>query len=529
MSGTKQFFSRKTIWALGAVLLLVAAAVVSSMPTQAADPSDAQLEQTKSYAKSLSRAFRHTAQSVQPAVVTIEQIPVAVKAEESQESDAKAPQDKNGQFHEFHFRGDGQSLDDMLRNNPLFRDNPELRRFFEEAPEHGFGGNGHSFRGHRGSGSGVIIDPAGIILTNNHVVGGGGKIRVRLDDGREFEAVDVKTDPKTDLAIVRIKADDLKAAPLGDSDKMEIGDWVLALGQPFGLQGTVTAGIISAKGRLGIAERSEYLQTDAAINPGNSGGPLVDLDGNVIGINTAISTRTGGNDGVGFAVPINLAKWVADQLIATGSVQRAQLGVAIQPLTPDLAKQFNVPDKKGVVVAQVLPDSPASKAGLKQGDVIVEFGHEKVTNPRHLQRVVERSAVGTPQTLTVLRDGKEVQLSAVCAKAENQPATIAKRTDDRSSKVAALGLEVGELTGDVANQLDMPGVKGVVITDVEENSAADLAGLERGMVISELARQPVTSPKQFREALSKQKLADGVLLLVRTPQGTRYVVIRAEG
>ena len=236
-------------------------------------------------------------------------------------------------------------------------------------------------------GSGVIIDPSGIILTNNHVVDGGGKIIVRLHDGREFDAIDVKTDPKTDLAIVRIKgAGTLPAAKLGNSDDMQVGDWVLALGDPFGLEGTVTAGIVSAKGRgLGITARENFIQTDAAINPGNSGGPLVNLDGEVVGINTAIASQTGGYQGVGFAVPSNLAKWVSEQLIANGTVRRAYLGVGIQPVTQELAKQFGVQGQQGVRGRRRAADTPAAAAGVKPGDVIVEFAGKPVANPQELQ------------------------------------------------------------------------------------------------------------------------------------------------
>ena len=238
-----------------------------------------------------------------------------------------------------------------------------------------------------GAGSGVIVDPSGVILTNNHVVAGGGKVMVRLHDGREFKAVDIKTDPKTDLAVLRIKgAGPLPAARLGDSSKVEVGDWVLALGEPFGLEGTVTAGIISAKGRgLGITDREDFIQTDAAINPGNSGGPLVNLDGEVIGINTAISTSTGGYQGVGFAIPIDLAKWVGGQLVQYGKVHRAYLGVIIQPVTQPLAEQFKVKVHQGVLVTEVQPDTPAAKAGLKAGDIILEFAGKPVSSPRELQ------------------------------------------------------------------------------------------------------------------------------------------------
>ena len=235
----------------------------------------------------------------------------------------------------------------------------------------------------------MIVDPSGIILTNNHVVAGGGQVMVRLHDGREFKAVDIKTDPKSDLAILRIEgAGTLPAARLGDSNKVEVGDWVLALGEPFGLEGTVTAGIVSAKGRgLGITDREDFLQTDAAINPGNSGGPLVNLDGEVIGINTAISTNNGGYQGVGFAIPIDLAKWVGGQLEQSGRVHRAYLGVMIQPVTQPLAEQFKVKVNTGVLIAEVQPDSPAAKAGLKAGDVVLQFAGRPVSNPRRVAGV----------------------------------------------------------------------------------------------------------------------------------------------
>ena len=226
-----------------------------------------------------------------------------------------------------------------------------------------------------GSGSGVIVDPSGIILTNNHVVAGGGEVTVRLGDGREFKAVGIKTDPKSDLAIVRIEAGSpLPAARLGRSSEVEVGDWVLALGQPFGLEGTVTAGIVSAKGRgLGITDREDFIQTDAAINPGNSGGPLVNLDGEVIGINTAISTNSGGYQGVGFAIPIDLAKWVGGQLEQSGTVHRAYLGVVIQPVTQEIAEQLKVKVHNGVLVREVRDNTPAAKAGVQPGDVILRF------------------------------------------------------------------------------------------------------------------------------------------------------------
>jgi serine protease Do len=372
-----------------------------------------------------------------------------------------------------------------------------------------------------------------VILTNNHVVDGGGKITVRLYDGREFDAVEVKQDPKTDLALVRIeKADGLHAAKLGDSDRTEVGDWVLALGQPFGLEGTVTAGIVSAKGRgIGITARENFIQTDAAINPGNSGGPLVNLDGEVIGINTAISSRTGGYQGVGFAIPVNLAKWVGGQLAEHGSVRRAYLGVMIQPVSQQLAEQFGVKVHEGVAVTEVMKDTPAAEAGLKPGDVIVEFDGKKVANPQELQGLVEQVEIGAHRPLVAVRDGKRVTLEV---RLHEQPADYGlaghrgESAKPESSSFQDLGIEVEPLTGEVAEQLGMKGQEGVVITDVRAGSPADQAGLESGMVITQANRKSVKSVEDLRNALGDQALKKGVLLLLRTSEGSRFVVIRVD-
>ena len=296
-----------------------------------------------------------------PSVVMVLNMPAEAKATVEQK---RTPDDDS---EEMPFGFQGTPFGDLFKNNP------DLRRYFREFPH----GRSPESPGHGtvGAGSGVIVDPSGVILTNNHVVAGGGQIMVRLHDGREFKAFDIKTDPKTDLALMRIKgAGRCPAAKLGDSKQVEVGDWVLALGEPFGLEGTVTAGIVSAKGRgSGINDREDFIQTDAAINPGNSGGPLVNLDGEVIGINTAISSSSGGYQGVGFAIPINLAKWVGEELVKYGTVHRAYLGVMIQPVSQSLAEQFNVKVNQGVLVTQVQAQSPAAKAGVKAGDIILDF------------------------------------------------------------------------------------------------------------------------------------------------------------
>ena len=376
-----------------------------------------------------------------------------------------------------------------------------------------------------------------MILTNNHVIAGGGRITVRLHDGREFKAVEVKGDPKSDLAIVRIQgAGKLQAAQLGDSDKIQVGDWVLALGQPFGLEDTVTAGIISAKGRgIGETARDSFLQTDAAINPGNSGGPLVDLDGRVIGINTAISSNNGGFQGVGFAVPVNLAKWVARQLADKGSVRRAYLGVGIQPMTAQLAQQLHATPGEGVVVTEVRPDTPASKAGLRSGDVILEFAGQKVSKPWQLQGLVEETKVGSSQKITLLREGKQTTLDVQPAVqpanygvAENESAEPGESGSPQSSTFDKLGIAMDTLTPEVAQQLGIRDTQGVVITHVESGSPAEMAGLSDGMVIAQVNRKPVATVAEFRKALGNHPLKDGVLLLIHSKEGARFVVLRVE-
>ena len=377
-----------------------------------------------------------------------------------------------------------------------------------------------------------MIDPSGIILTNNHVVAGNGEVTVRLHDGREFKATDVWTDPKTDVAVVKIDASDLVAARLGNSDMLAVGDWVLALGQPFGLEDTVTAGIISAKHRgIGITARESFLQTDAAINPGNSGGPLISLKGEVIGINTAISSHTGGNNGVGFAVPINLAKWVSDQLAQGGTVHRAYLGVGIQPVNATLAEQFRVKPREGVAVTEVFPRTPAAKAGIQSGDVIVEYAGVAVSSPNELQLLVERSELGKPHRLSVVRDGRRVTLEFTPEEQPSEFGAMGASTDrgartPESSQLDQLGLEISTLDAAVAEQLGMSDVEGVVVTHVRPDSPADRAGLSSGMVITQVNRHTVNSLDDFEAAAKQAEAGDSLLLLVRSPEGSRFVVVK---
>jgi serine protease Do len=487
------------------------------------------------HANALSEAFRASAERVLPAVVAIKNESKPRLVQREARPDGERPRAPRGGRQMPQLPEELEDLD------------PLLKRFFEDGGfgAEGFGGPGFGGRGfqqmpsfpQQSAGSGVIIDPAGVILTNNHVVAGGGKITVRLHDGREYTATDVKTDPNTDVAVIKIEASGkLPAATLGNSDAMRIGDWVLALGQPFGLQDTVTAGIISAKDRgIGMMRHEEFLQTDAAINPGNSGGPLVNLQGEVIGINTAISSRSGGFEGIGFAVPVNVAQWVSDQLLTDGKVQRSYLGVGIQPLDQDLAEQLGVSTPGGALVTDVQPDSPAAAAGLKSQDVIVKFNGTPIASHRQLSAVVGRTTADKSVPVTVLRDGKEVKLNVTVREA---PANYGVRAEDpvdeaqeapaESQSFDKLGLEVGPLSADVARQLGLKDSGGVVITAVEEGSLADQAGLEASMAIVQVGRQNVNSVEQFENAISKTAPEKGVLLLVRTAEGSRFVVLKSE-
>ncbi len=460
-------------------------------------------------AQALSMSFRAVAKIASPSIVSIETVTNGKVIEQ-----ANLPYGDDSPFKKF------------------FENDPQLKRFFDQREFSTPQAPGQAPRQapkQRGMGSGFVIDDSGIILTNSHVVNGADEIKVRLTDGREFVATDVKTDPRADVAIVRITPPkDLKAIPLGDSGKMEVGDWVLAIGSPFGLETTVTSGIISAKGRVpGINQREDYLQTDAAINPGNSGGPLLNLRGEVIGINTAISSRGGGNDGVGFAIPINMAKWVAHQLIEKGEVQRGYLGVMIQDLAGPLAKKLNVKADDGALVAQILADSPAAKAGLKPGDVVLRLDGHNVHSPKSLQDAVEKLDIGKAYELEILRNGEKEVLSVTIEKMPTDDVVAKASERGRSqNRYEELGLGVQELTPALRNKLNLKDVQGVVVANVEEGSPADKAGLKSGDVIEKVGNEKVATPDEFRKAIENSKLEDGILVLVHSGGGSRFLVIQ---
>lgn len=458
-------------------------------------------------AKSLSRAFRAAAKKVVPTVVKIK---TSIKSRVIDENE----------------RGPA--------GNP-FKGTPFEDFFGDQQP--GMRGPLRTPR-REGLGSGVIIDSSGIILTNNHVVDGADEVLVELSDGRQFKADNVKIDQQSDLAVLRIKANQpLPAATLGDSEALDIGDWVLAIGNPFDLDLTVSAGIISSKGRvLPSSKRASYLQTDAAINPGNSGGPLVNLDGEIVGINTAIASNTGSYEGIGFAIPSNLAKWVSKQLIEKGVVERAYLGVAIAEVNGLQAKQLGLERARGVLVSEVYPNTPAAAAGLREADVIVGFAGRAVANPRELQEIVERSPMNSKQQISIVRDGKPQTLTITVQslpKDFGMAGAIPRRPSggaERSGTFAAneLGLEVDNPSEAVAKRLGAQSGVGVVIVGVDANGVAEEAGLREGMMILRVGKTQIRSVADFKAALKKESLKEGVMLLVRTAEGNRFVVLQGD-
>jgi serine protease Do len=378
-----------------------------------------------------------------------------------------------------------------------------------------------------GSGSGVVFRADGSILTNNHVVQHATRIDVQLKDGRSFRAKVVGTDPAVDLAVLKIDASGLPAATFADSGKARVGDWVLAIGAPFGLDYTLTAGVLSAKGRAGFGsnEIEDYLQTDASINPGNSGGPLVDLSGQVLGINTMII----GGSGIGFAIPGNLARNVAEQLLTNGKVRRAWLGVAMQPLSTELAKSLGKNDTHGALISSVMPRSPASEAGVKPGDIVERVDQDPISDDHDLLRAVVGKPVGSNISVTLRRDGK---LQTLTVKTTERPKDLRGGANNESNEEAAdpaksqgeLGLQLQSLSPRIAEELGYHGQGKVVVTGVRQGSPASEAGLERGDVIVEADRQPVNRPDDVANAAKDGK----VLLRVERDKEAFFRVLSKE-
>jgi serine protease Do len=375
----------------------------------------------------------------------------------------------------------------------------------------------------RSLGSGFIIDPDGLILTNNHVVENAQKIMVKLSDEREFKAKVVGRDPKTDIALISIRAEEkLPVTPLGDSDRLQVGEWVLAIGNPFGLDSTVTAGIVSAKGRhIGAGPYDSFIQTDASINPGNSGGPLINLQGEVVGINTAIFSQTGGNIGIGFATPINLAKEIVPELKSKGKVTRGWLGVSIQRVTPAIAESLGLDRPRGALVAGISKDGPADRAGIKIGDVIIEFDGKEVSEASDLPSLVARTAPEKQVRVTVARDKKEIPLTATIREMKEEQA-VASATEK-----GKLGLTVQQVTPRLAENLGLNRAQGVVITSVESGSPAEDAGLQRGDVILEIDRKPIHNLSDYRKVMTAITNAKSLLFLVRRGDSTMFLALKS--
>ena len=456
--------------------ILAAATAAALWSAQAPAPAAASTEELQR----LSDAFAELAEAVKPAVV-------AVKTEK----EVRIDESWSGPPFDF-FRGQPFS-------GPRFLQRPELQK---------------------GLGSGVIVSADGYILTNNHVVTNDSRLRaapvdrilVELADGRTFTPRIVGRDPATDLAVLKIEEDaELPHLPFGDSDQLDVGEWVVAVGNPFGQLHTVTSGIVSALGRSArVSLYEDYIQTDAAINPGNSGGALIDLGGELVGINTAIASRTGGYQGIGFAIPANLARKVMDQLVEHGEVRRGMLGIYMDEIDADISATLELESRKGVLVARVIEDSPAEKAGLKTYDVILAVDEVATDTPAALRSYIAHQPPGTEVELTLLRDGRKRKVTARLTTREESLSAAAEEPREEKKK---LGMAVQELTGDLADRLGFEEEKGVVVSDVERGSPASRAGLRRGDLIIEIDREPVGSVRDYREAIEE---ADGrALLLVR--------------
>lgn len=474
-----------------ATLLIFTAAMMLSGLAQAAQDETAILRQT-------SKAFSSVVKQATPAVVH-------VQVEKTVDSGQTSP---HGQ--EFF-------------NNPFFERffGPEFERQFPQQPRR------HK---QRGQGSGFIISADGYILTNNHVVADADAITVTLSDNKKIDAELIGSDPQSDVALIKINnGNDLPVLPLGDSEALEVGEWVIAIGNPFGLDQTVTVGVVSAKGRsrVGINEYENFIQTDAAINPGNSGGPMLNIDGEVVGINSALFSRTGGYMGIGFAIPINMVKAINDQLQKHGKVTRGWLGVAIQDINEELAESFNLDEARGILVSEVQKDSPADNAGIEQGDVIIELDGTELANVNDLRNRIALIVPGTESELTVIRDGKEKNIEVKIGEQPDDFGRIARSQGD-SDSLEKFGLTFQELTPELAEQLGYEGEQGVLIGDVDPDGPAADAGLQPGQLIQEVNKRRVTSIRDLNTVIKGAGNPDRLLLRVRAGNFSQYVVIVAE-
>lgn len=402
------------------------------------------------------------------------------------------------------------------QKRPHLQGNDPFQEYFDKF----FGTPQHPFK-QRNLGSGFIISDDGYIITNNHVVTGADEIKVKLSDGREFKGQVKGRDDKFDVALVKIDAKgQLPVAPLGDSDKLQVGEWVMAIGNPFGLTQTVTAGIVSAQGRvIGSGPYDDFIQTDASINPGNSGGPLFNTQGEVIGINTAILA---GGQGIGFAIPINMAKSIITQLKETGKVTRGWIGVSVQLVTPDLAKSFGLDSERGALVAEVMKNGPAEKSGLKGGDIILEFDGHQIHEMSELPRLVAGTPVGKKVGVLVLRDGRQQSLQMTVEQLRDGAEDQVARSDDR------LGLKVADLTPERAQQLHLQSERGVLVAEVQPDSLAEQAGIAEGDLVKEINGQRIAGVGDYRKAVTAVKKGEYLKLLLRRGDASLFVALRVD-
>ncbi|MCJ7749306.1 MAG: DegQ family serine endoprotease [Desulfobacterales bacterium] len=441
-------------------------------------------------ARSLGQAFVEVAKKVQPAVVNVT----------TEKTITMKPWERFG--------------DDFFKGSPF----EDFFRGFGFPPRE----RGREYRQkQRSGGSGVIVDKEGYILTNNHVVEGADKVKVRLNDGREFTATVKGQDPRTDLSVLHIKAKDLPVAILGDSDKLEVGEWAIAIGSPFGLEHTVTVGVISAKGRsgLGTGTYEDFIQTDASINPGNSGGPLINIDGEVVGINAMIIQP---GTGIGFAIPINMAKQILNDLIKQGKVVRPWLGISVQDLTPEMMEHFKVKEKEGVLVGQVYPGTGAEKAGLASGDIIKSVEDKAIKNVNELVKEIQKKKVGQKVKLNIIRDGKGMTIEVTTTSMPDKPELPKEKEGEEK-----LGARVQELTPQLALKYQISGVKrGVVVIGIEEGSIADEIGFEEGDVILEINRKKIETLKDFEKAVKDANIEKGILFHLHRKGSSFYLTYK---
>jgi serine protease Do len=484
---------RKNTWPVKIAMLLALCLVLTvGMPT----PGFAQAMSPQQVARALSEAFAQTAQTAMPAVVaiTIEKV-VTTKPGTGDANDL------------------GGSPEDFLRRffGGELPQTRTPRKYFE-----------------RGQGSGFIISRDGYILTNNHVVGNVDKMTVVLQDGRTFtDAKVVGTDPDSEVALIKIEGDNFPVLPMGDSDRLRIGDVVMAIGNPFGLTETVTVGVVSAvKRTVGIAAYESFIQTDAAINPGNSGGPLVSMDGRAVGINTAIVSESGGYMGIGFAIPINMARRIAEQLRSTGRVVRGYLGLYGQDVTPEIAQLLNLAQPRGVLVAQVDPSSPAAQAGIQRGDVILAMNGRNIETYTAFRDQIATLRPGTQIQLTISRDGQTLERTVTLGE---RPSGVARMPPEEEPTPEeprqTLGIQVQNLSRGLAQRFGYQMGQGVIVTAVAPQSPADTAGIEPGDLITSVNRQPVATVDQFAKAIRQARPAGKALLHVQRRDVSQFVVV----